>query len=157
MSTSWRGDSHRDWSNSWISSLHLYNQGQEVATSDLVEAQFSTLTGDAKCLRTTSRMEYVAAHGKQSRLPPSPLMERVQLPLPTFASRLAEGRYRDTVYVRVSKDGLADDAFSDVACSRRIDDPYLQSVVKSIRFKPALNNGKPVEGIAPLKLGDLAI
>ena len=87
-------------------------------------------------------MEYVAAHGKQT-LAASPLMGQLPSDLP---SRLAEGKYRDTVYVRVSKDGLADDAFSDASCSRKLDDPYLESVVKSIRFKPALKQRSQARG-----------
>jgi hypothetical protein len=129
--------------------LHLYNLGEEVATS--VSSKRVPLTGDEAFEYV--KMEYMAAHGKQT-LAASPLMGQLPADLP---SRLAEGQYRDTVYVRVSKDGLAADAFSDASCSRRLDDPYLESVVKSIRFKPALDNGKPVEGVVPLNLTRLAI
>ncbi len=129
--------------------LHLYNRGEEVATT--VSSKRVPLTGDEAFEYV--KMEYVAAHGKQT-LAASPVMGQLPADLP---SRLAEGRYRDTVYVRVSKDGLAADAFSDASCSRRLDDPYLQSAVKSIRFKPALDNGKPVEGVVPLNLTKLAI
>jgi len=59
--------------------------------------------------------------------------------------------------VKVSKDGLADEAYTDPACTRRVDDPYLDSVVKRIRFKPALNSGRPVDGFATVNLGKLAI
>jgi len=72
-----------------------------------------------------------------------------------LASHIASGKYPETVYVRVSKDGLADDAFADIACSRKIEDAYLESVVRSIRFKPALADGKPVEGVAALNLSRL--
>ena len=67
----------------------------------------------------------------------------------------ASGKYGDVVYVKVSKDGLADEAFSDAACTKRIDDSYLETVVRSVRFKPALDQGRPVEGVATLKLAQL--
>jgi hypothetical protein len=47
------------------------------------------------------------------------------------------------------------EAYVDESCSHTVDDPYLQSVIRDIRFNPALEKGRPVEGIALLKLGDL--
>jgi hypothetical protein len=38
-----------------------------------------------------------------------------------------------------------------------VTDPYLQSVVKEIRFTPALDKGKAVEGTTKLRLGDIRI
>ena len=49
------------------------------------------------------------------------------------------------------------DTYVDESCSRKVDDPYLQSVIRDIRFKPALEKGRPVEGIALLKFGDLRL
>jgi len=72
-------------------------------------------------------------------------------------ARLANGSYAGTFYVRVSKDGLADEPYADTACTQKIADPYLMSVVKSIRFKPALELGKPVEGTAAVNLNQLAM
>jgi hypothetical protein len=70
---------------------------------------------------------------------------------------LAEGKYGATYYVKVSKDGLARGIFLDPGCSEKTGDPYLESAVKNIRFKPGLDKGRPVDGIAPLKLGQLTI
>ena len=72
-----------------------------------------------------------------------------------LSARLAAGDYSKPVFVKVSKEGLSDGAFSDSACTQKIDDPYLQSVVRDIRFKPALADGKPVEGVAPVSLDRL--
>jgi hypothetical protein len=47
--------------------------------------------------------------------------------------------------------------FSGESCSQKVDDPYLESVVKNLRFNPALANGKPVEGVAAVKLAQLPI
>jgi hypothetical protein len=71
--------------------------------------------------------------------------------------RLANGNYAGTFYVRVSKDGLAEEPYADTACTKKIADPYLVSVVRSIRFKPALELGKPVEGTAAVNLNQLAM
>jgi hypothetical protein len=83
-----------------------------------------------------------------------PAMGRLPADLP---SKLAQGMYTAAFYTRVSAEGLAYEAYSDAACTKKVDDPYLDSVVKRIRFKPALSNGKPVEGVATLRLGQLEI
>jgi len=129
--------------------VHLYNRGEEVATS--VSARRVPLTREEAFEYV--KMEYVGAH-KGDTLPPVPTMGKLPSDLPKL---LAGGRYRETYYVRVSKEGLADELFLDPSCTKRAEDPYLQSVVRSIRFKPALEKGKPVDGVAPLKLGQLAI
>ncbi|MGA2016616.1 MAG: hypothetical protein ABSH26_06645 [Opitutaceae bacterium] len=129
--------------------IHLYNRGEEVATS--VSSRRVPLTREEAFEYV--KMEYVGAH-KGDTLPPAPAMGKLPADLPRL---LADGKYRDTYYVKVSREGLADGLFLDPSCTKRAEDPYLQSVVKSIRFKPALEKGKPVDGIAPLKLGQLTI
>lgn len=129
--------------------IHLYNHGEEVATS--VSSRRVPLTREEAFEYV--KMEYVGAH-KGDTLPPAPAMGKLPADLPRL---LADGKYRDTYYVKVSREGLADALFLDPACTKRAEDPYLQSVVKSIRFKPALEKGRPVDGIAPLKLGQLTI
>jgi hypothetical protein len=129
--------------------VHLYNRAEEVATN--VSSKRVELTRDEafEYVKTV----YVGAH-KADTLPAVPVMGKLPADLP---ARLAGGKYADTIYVRVSKDGMADESFFDAACTRKVGDPYLDSVVRSIRFKPALDKGTPVDGVAPLKLGQLAI
>jgi hypothetical protein len=129
--------------------LHIYDRGEEVATN--IAADRVELTRDEAFEYV--KMEYIGAHLKDT-LPAMPAMAKLPADLP---SRLAQGKYANAFYVKVSKDGFADEAFSDPACTRRIDDPYLDSVVKRVRFKPALNGGKPVDGVASLQLGKLPI
>jgi hypothetical protein len=129
--------------------LHIYNRGEEIATN--VATDRVELTRDEAFEYV--KMEYVSSH-KGATLPAEPAMGRLPAELP---AKLAQGQYKQAFYVKVSKDGLADEAYSDPACTRRIDDPYLDSVVKRIRFKPALNGGNPVDGFATLNLGKLAI
>jgi hypothetical protein len=64
-------------------------------------------------------------------------------------ARLAAGKYAETYFVKVSKDGLAEEAYIDVTCSRKVEDPFIRTVVKSLRFKPALTHGEPVDGVWP--------
>ncbi|HEY1791330.1 MAG TPA: hypothetical protein VGG34_00315 [Opitutaceae bacterium] len=129
--------------------LHLYDRGEEIATN--VAADRVELTRDEAFEYV--RMEYIGSHPKDT-LPAVPAMGKLPADL---REKLAEGMYAKPIYVRVSTDGLADEAYSDAACTRRIDDAYLDSVVKRIRFKPALMDGKPVAGSADLTLANLTI
>jgi hypothetical protein len=129
--------------------LHIYNRGEEVATNIAADRVEPTRDEAFEYVK----MEYVSSH-KGATLPAEPAMGRLPAELP---ARLAQGQYKQAFYVKVSKDGIADEAYSDPACTRRIDDPYLETVVKRIRFKPALNSGKPVDGFATLNLSKLAI
>jgi hypothetical protein len=129
--------------------IHIYNRGQEIATN--LAADRVDLTRDEAFEYV--KIEYTTAHPKDT-LPATPAMAKLPADLP---AKLANGRYATAFYVKVSKDGLANEAFSDPACTRRIDDPYLESVVQRVRFKPALNSGKPIDGIAMLNLSKLPI
>jgi hypothetical protein len=129
--------------------LHIYNRGEEIATN--VAADRVELTRDEAFEYV--RSEYIGAHPKDT-LPATPAMAKLPADLP---AKLAQKKYSAAFYVKVSKDGIADEAYSDPACTQRIKDPYLDSVVKRVRFKPALSNGRPVEGIATVNLGQLAI
>src|ERR1022692_4336967 len=127
--------------------LHLYNGGIEIATNVSEKREVMTPDRAFEYVKKT----YIEAH-KGDTVRAVPVMGELPADL---ASHVASGKYAETVYVRVSKDGLADEAFTDSACSKKIEDPYLESVVRSIRFKPALADGKPVEGVASLNLSKL--
>ena len=129
--------------------LHIYNRGEEVATN--VAADRVELTREEAFEYV--KMEYLSAHPKDT-LPAVPAMGHLPADLPT---QLASGKYANSIYVKVTREGRPGEAYSDAACTKEIDDPYLVAVVRRIRFKPALNNGKPVDSVAPIKLGQLAI
>jgi hypothetical protein len=129
--------------------LHLYNRGVELATNiaqDRVE-----LTRDEAFEYV--KMEYLGAHSTDTQ-PPIAAMGKLPAELP---SRLSEGKYGGSYYVKVSRDGYADAAFSDASCRNEVRDPFLDSVVKALRFKPALDHGKAVSGVAEINLGKLQI
>jgi hypothetical protein len=127
--------------------LHLYNHGVEVATNISPKRQEMTPDQAFDYVKTT----YITAH-KTATLAAAPVMG--ELP-PDLSTQLAAGKYSEPIYVKVSKEGLADEAFSDAACTAKINDPYLETVVRSIRFKPALEQGQPVDGVATLNLSRL--
>jgi len=129
--------------------LHLYNHGIEVATN--VSDKRESMTPDQAFDYVKRR--YLEAN-KNSTMHAAPVMGEFP---PDLQVRLEQGKYDETIFVRVSKEGLADEAFADASCSKKIDDPYLDSVVRTIRFKPALADGKPVEGIASVNLSQLRI
>ncbi len=127
--------------------LHLYNQGVEVATTE--SSKRVQLTRDEAYEYV--KIEYLAAH-KAETLPAVPAL--AVLP-PDLRSQLATGAFKETVYVRVSKEGHAAGAFADSKCSRPIEDPNFARVVRAIRFYPALSAGEAVDGIASLNLAQL--
>lgn len=129
--------------------LHVYNEGEEVATN---------VAKDRVPMTRAEAFDYVKSHyigsHKGSTLPSVPALGRLPADLP---SRLSRGQYGQVLYVKVSKDGIAEDVFLDPACSRRAQDPYVESVAKGLLFEPALEDGTPVEGVATLNLSQLAM
>jgi hypothetical protein len=129
--------------------LHIYDQGIEVATN-LAEDRVE-LTRDEAFEYVKS--EYIGAH-KGATLPAVAVMGSLPSDLPT---KLNSGKYDKAFYVKVTSEGLARGAFADADCSEKIDDPYLESVIERIRFKPALTGGRPVDGVSELNLNKLTI
>ena len=127
--------------------VHIYNRGVEIATN--LAANRVELTREEAFEYVL--MEYVSAH-KGETLPAVAAMGRLPAELPT---RIAAGKYSDTFFVPVTKDGLGNGAFSDRICTKRINDPFLDTVVKGLRFKPALSSGAAVDGIATVNLTKL--
>lgn len=128
--------------------VHLYNDGNEVATN-LSSKRVPLSREDAF---EYVKMEYVGSH-KGATLPAAPAMGELPADLP---SRIALGQMNHAFYVKVSKDGVGGPAFLDETCSQKAD-PYVDSVVAKLLFKPALKDGKPVDGIAVVDLGHLAM
>jgi hypothetical protein len=129
------------------SQVHLYDGGLELATN--VAERRVLLTRDEAFQYVL--IDYVSSH-KTASLPATPAMGKLPADLRT---RLGDRQLTQVLYVKVNKDGLPREAYVDESCSHKVDDPYLQSVIRDFRFNPALEKGRPVEGIALLKLGDL--
>jgi hypothetical protein len=129
-------------------SVHLYNDGVEIATN--VASKRVPLTRDEAFQYVV--MEHLSSH-KGANVAASLVLN--QLP-PDLRDRVVRGDYGGTYYVRVSRDGLGMGIFHDHACARPVDDGYLVNLVKDLRFRPALEKGKPVESIYPLSLAPLS-
>lgn len=127
--------------------LHVYDRGQEIATT--VADKRVALTRDEAFEYV--RAEYVGSH-LHDTLPAVPAMGHVSSDL---AARLGQGQYAAMLYVRVSKDGMPDTVYRDRACTLPLDDPYVDALVRGLRFEPALDQGKPVAGVAAFKLRQL--
>jgi len=129
--------------------LHLYNRGVEIATN--IADNRVELTRDEAFEYV--KMEYLGSHLKDS-LPPVAAMGKLPAELPVL---LASGKYSKTYYVKVSRDGFGDEAYSDESCRSEVGDPFLNAIVKNLRFKPAIDHGKAIDGIAAVNLGKLQI
>jgi hypothetical protein len=129
--------------------LHLYDHGVEVATN--LASNRVELTRDEAFEYV--KMEYLGSHARDT-LPATPAMG--QLPA-GFPGKVASGRYSVPVYVQVTKEGRSGQVFADPGCTRPIDDPFLVAVAEGIRFKPALEAGRPVAGVAELNLNKLVL
>ncbi len=128
--------------------VHLFEHGVEIATNVAPKRQTMTADEAFDYVKTA----YLKAH-KGETLAPTPVMVGT---LPAdLKEKISKGMYTAPFYVKVTRDGLPGDAFVDAACTKPIDDSYLDSIVRTIRFKPALQAGAPVEGTSPVNLGRL--
>jgi hypothetical protein len=130
-------------------SVHLYDNGREVATN--LSTKVQAFTRDEAFDYIKSR--YLSSH-KGATLPAAPALGDFPDDL---KARIAQGQFGQPLYLKISSDGIPTGAFADALCSRPVDDPYVETILRGLRYKPALDNGTPVEGVATLNLGRLAI
>jgi hypothetical protein len=123
--------------------VHLYDRGQELATT--VADKRVPLTRDEAFQYL--KLDYMVSH-KGATLPPDAAMGRLA---PELAARLAAGD-GSTLWIQVSKDGLPTEVFVDKGCSRKLADAGGRTAILDLRFQPALNSGKPVDGVYRLNL-----
>lgn len=124
--------------------LHIYAGGSELATNT-AQSRMSMTADEALRYRTA---DYVAQNGKASR---SATMALDFWPR-DLAARVPAAKLAQKFYVRVSTEGRALGAFSDLDCTRPLSDADIEAVLPDLRFLPALAGGKPVEGVAIVKL-----
>ncbi len=129
--------------------LHLFNQGDELATN--VSPKRVDLTFDEAFQYVG--IEYLTSH-RGATLPAAPVMGRLP---PDWRQRLTAAQCSRLYFVKVDQGGRPLGAYEDEACSEPVADPYLESVIREIRFTPALDSGKPVAGTAKLRLGDIRL
>jgi hypothetical protein len=126
--------------------VHLYEGGKEFATN-LSSKRVDLTEEEALEFRI---IEYVAENKGQT-LQAAPAITNLAFDV---RASLTKAHLEETCYVRVAKDGRVTAAFSDAAGKKPLKDDALESALMTLRFNPALEAGKPVESIAPIKLGE---
>ena len=125
--------------------VHIYDRGGELATS-LSRKRVPLTDEEALDFQV---IEYIGANPGRT-LPAAPATFTRDL-----RPSLTPAQLNETCYVRVAKDGRVAKAFSDAAGQLPLRDPALESALKALRFKPALDAGKPIESTARITLGNL--
>jgi hypothetical protein len=129
-------------------SVHIYNHGGEVATN--------LSTKSVELSREEAQqylvIEHMGAH-KQGTVPAAVVPGGLSA---AMRGRLTAGQLERTCYAKISKDGALLGVYLDESGNMALSDPLVADALAESFFKPALVNGKPVEGIARVRLADLA-
>lgn len=127
--------------------VHLYDRGREVATN--------TASKRVELTRAEAQLylvvEYLGAH-KHATLPAAPVAGTLPL---AQRRRLTVDQLNQVFYARVTKDGSLAGLYRDEACTRPLDDAATLAAAGEVFFQPALDQGKPVEGTARVRLGEI--
>ncbi|HUG12047.1 MAG TPA: hypothetical protein VMM36_13590 [Opitutaceae bacterium] len=127
--------------------VRIYNHGREMPTSH--SPKRVDLTRDEALQFIV--IEHLAAN-KDASVPAAPVFGEAPADLKT---RVAAGDFTQPYYVKVDATGHSLGTFTDKECKRAAADPYVESVVSSVLFAPALEKGEPVEGVARVELAAL--
>jgi hypothetical protein len=129
--------------------VHVYDRGREVA---------STVAPNRADLTSSEAYDYLlidhlAAHkGKDT----SAVVALGNLPV-DLRQKLPTGDISRTFYAKVNKEGVAEGVFTDEKCTSPVEAAYTASIIRSMRFLPALQKGKAVDGVARVKLADASL
>jgi hypothetical protein len=126
--------------------VHIYNGRDELATS--LSSDRVQLTKDE--MLDFRVIDYLHAN-RGHTLPAAPA---------TFArdmrSFLTPAQLNQACYVLVAKNGQVTATFEDKEGTSPLRDQELDAALKGLRFKPAIEQGTPVEAIVPIRLGIIA-
>ena len=126
--------------------IGLFANGQEVATN--LSEKRTALTSDQAF--QFFLIDYLTAH-KGATLPPSALLMK---PRAEIRRQVEKTETNQTIYANVDKSGKVLALSSDAAGSQRLDSS-VESALHHIRFMPALEKGKPVDGQLKFRIADL--
>ena len=129
--------------------VHIYNRGKEVATSE----SWKRVAVSRDEARQYLLIEHLAAN-KGATVPASAVVG--SLP-PETRVRLAPDQLQQVCYVRVSREGKLLGVFVDEGASLPLPDAAVTAVLAEAFFKPALAQGKPMEGVVRVRLADLTL
>ena len=127
--------------------VHIYNRGREVATN---RSEMRT-----ELTRVDTRKYLVGSHlgaHKGATLPAAAVPG-------TLPRALREGMSLDQltryVYAKVARDGSLLGIFADAECTAPIENAGTAAALAEIFFVPALEAGKPVDGVARVRFSDI--
>ncbi len=129
--------------------VHIYNRGREVATNE--SAKRVELTPEEA--RQYLLIDHLSAN-KGATLPPA----AVAGSLPSgLRARLSADQLNRVCYARVSKDGQVLGIFADEGASLPLADEQVATAFADALFRPALAQGKPMDGVVRVRLADLVL
>ncbi|HVT73731.1 MAG TPA: hypothetical protein VHD61_11370 [Lacunisphaera sp.] len=128
--------------------LHLYNDGQEIPT-DVAQKRVPLSRDEAF---EYLKIEYVASH-KNDTVIATPALGQ-----PTKEQRLqiTPNQWKAYYYAKVSRDGMPVGTYLDEACTQPVDG-LIGELARNVRYYPAMEKGRPVEGTARLSLRELKL
>ena len=131
-------------------SIHVYDRGRELATS---AAGGMALTREEAV--DYVQLDYLATNKKaKATLAAAPIPASFP---EDMAARLQATRFPKDVFVQVNANGMPVEMFADAGRRQRIEDPAVRATVAEVRFCPALEKGKPIEGVARLAFSQPAL
>jgi hypothetical protein len=123
--------------------IHIYDGREELATN--VSSKRVQLTKNE--MLDFRVIEYISDNsGKTLPAAPATFVNDLR-------SSLSPAQLSQACFVQVAKDGRVKAAFGDKKGTQPLQDPELDAALKGLRFKPAIEAGKPVESIVPVRLG----
>jgi hypothetical protein len=129
--------------------VHIYNRGREVATSESSK-RVALSRDDARAYLV---IEHLTAH-KAGTVPATAVPGSLS---PETRARLTPQQLQQVCYVRVSREGKALGAFVDESGSLPLGDSVMTTALGEAFFRPAVADGKPMEGIVRVRLADLTL
>jgi hypothetical protein len=121
--------------------VHLYDGGAEIATN-LARKRLGLSADEAFQFAI---VEYIEAHRGATL---APVLATKGLPATVRARFASAGAAQ--AYVKVGRNGQPLGAFADAECRTKLGDAELESALLTLRFNPALKEGRAVEGVARL-------
>jgi hypothetical protein len=132
----------------WSLSGHriaVYAEGQEVATN-LSDRRMAVTKDEAHQFFV---LQHLLTNKDRSRAPSMIAM----LPKPQLKAAAAGIELPDEIFVKVDKDGKLLSLSTDPSGKGEVD-PACEAFIRNMRFLPALEKGKPVEGSARVAMAD---
>ena len=127
--------------------VHIFNHGWEVATNRS-DKRVALTHDEARQYLVT---QHFGAH-KGETLPATALRDPL---LRASRPGLTVAQQTRTIYVRVGRDGVVRGIFADADCQLPLDEAATTAALGEVFFMPALEHGRPVDGVAPVRLAEL--